>query len=63
MLHLGYEIWIEDESGDRIPEFGFQNEGEDGRTVACYIPSESGKVSSPMPPLYICPAPRVLCAT
>ena len=63
MLHLGYEIWIEDESGDRIPEFGFQNEGEDGRTVACYIPSESGKVSSPMPPLYICPASKVRCAT
>lgn len=44
MLHLGYEVWVEDEGGRRIPEYKVQTEGEDGKTIAAYIPSESGKV-------------------
>ena len=46
MLHLGYEVWVEDEGGRRIPEYKVQTEGEDGTTIAAYIPSESGKVCS-----------------
>ncbi|KAI0631244.1 hypothetical protein C8Q77DRAFT_195635 [Trametes polyzona] len=45
MLHRGYEIWISDSEGQRIPEYPMETEGTDEKTVACHIPSESGKVS------------------
>ncbi|EJF59728.1 hypothetical protein DICSQDRAFT_128064 [Dichomitus squalens LYAD-421 SS1] len=43
MLHIGYEVWISDGQKERIPEYDVKYEGEDGKTIACYIPSESGK--------------------
>ncbi|KAI0327537.1 hypothetical protein GY45DRAFT_1308407 [Cubamyces sp. BRFM 1775] len=43
MLHRGYDIWIADEEGRRMPEYKMEAEGSSGKTVACYIPSESGK--------------------
>ncbi|KAI0828670.1 hypothetical protein BC628DRAFT_1417659 [Trametes gibbosa] len=45
MLHKGYEVWVSDAESRRIPEYKMEMEGTNGRTVACYIPSESGKVS------------------
>lgn len=45
MLHRGYDVWISDADGRRIPEYDMEIEGAEGKTVACYIPSESGKVS------------------
>ena len=30
--------------GRRLPEYSMQVEGEDGKTVACFIPSEADKV-------------------
>lgn len=46
MLHRGYDVWISDADDCRIPEYNMEVEGADGKTVACYIPSESGKVSN-----------------
>ncbi|KAL1948998.1 hypothetical protein VTO73DRAFT_10804 [Trametes versicolor] len=43
MLHRGYDVWISDADDCRIPEYNMEVEGADGKTVACYIPSESGK--------------------
>ena len=44
-MHLnGYEVWITCD-GEPLPEYQAQVEG-DGKTVACFIPSESGKASS-----------------
>ncbi|CDO74584.1 hypothetical protein BN946_scf184583.g11 [Trametes cinnabarina] len=43
MIHCGYDIWIGDSDGRRLPEYNMQIEGDDGKTAACYIPSESGK--------------------
>ncbi|KAL1949005.1 hypothetical protein VTO73DRAFT_10811 [Trametes versicolor] len=44
MLHRGYEAWIADAQGRRFVEYGTRVEGSDaGRTVTCFIPSESGK--------------------
>ncbi|KAI0659682.1 hypothetical protein C8Q70DRAFT_980345 [Cubamyces menziesii] len=43
MLHRGYDIWITDDEGRRMPEYKMEVEGHNGKTVACYIPSESGK--------------------
>ncbi|OJT08837.1 hypothetical protein TRAPUB_264 [Trametes pubescens] len=43
MLHRGYDVWISDADGRRIPEYNMEVEGAEGKTVACYIPSESGK--------------------
>ena len=45
MLLKGYEVWITCE-GENLPEYGVAPEGDDGKTLACFIPSESGKVSS-----------------
>lgn len=46
MFHRDYDVWISDVDGRRIPEYNMQLEGADGlKTVTCYIPSESGKVS------------------
>lgn len=42
MLHKGYEVWITCE-GENLPEYGATLEGDDGKTSACFIPSESGK--------------------
>lgn len=39
----GYEVWVICED-KRLPEFGIQAEGSDGKTLVCYVPSESGKV-------------------
>ena len=44
MLHRGYDIWITDDEGRRMPEYKMEVEGHNGKTVACYTPSESGKV-------------------
>ena len=44
MLHLGYEVWIEDERKNRIAEYSVHMESEGGTTITCYIPSESGRV-------------------
>ncbi len=46
MLHKGYEVWITCE-GENLPEYGATLEGDDGKTSACFIPSESGKASVP----------------
>ncbi|KAI9065274.1 hypothetical protein FKP32DRAFT_511700 [Trametes sanguinea] len=43
MLHGGYEIWISDSDGQRLPEYNIELEGDDRKTTACFIPSESGK--------------------
>ncbi|KAI0763443.1 hypothetical protein BD413DRAFT_616321 [Trametes elegans] len=43
MLHRGFEIWISDSGGQRLPEFGVELEGNDQKTMACCIPSERGK--------------------
>lgn len=46
MLHRGYEAWIADAQGMRFVEYGTRVDGSDaGRTVTCFIPSESGKVN------------------
>nr|VWO95331.1 Uncharacterized protein [Ganoderma boninense] len=42
MLHKGYEVWITCE-GEDLPEYGATPEGVDGKTLACFIPSQSGK--------------------
>ena len=44
MIYQGYEVWIEGENRNRIQEYNVQVEGDDRKTIACYIPSESGKV-------------------
>ncbi|KAM5537627.1 hypothetical protein V8D89_008705 [Ganoderma adspersum] len=44
MLHFGYEVWIADSQKERLPEYDIKLDGEDGETIVCYIPSESGKV-------------------
>ncbi|RDX49743.1 hypothetical protein OH76DRAFT_1403328 [Lentinus brumalis] len=41
MLLHGYEVWITCD-GEPLPEYQTEVEG-DGKTVACFIPSESGK--------------------
>ena len=46
MFHKGYEAWITCE-GEHLPEYGATPEGNDGKTFACFIPSESGKASGP----------------
>ncbi len=38
------EVWITCE-GQRLPEYDTQPEGDDGKTFACFIPSDAGKVS------------------
>ncbi|KAH9852262.1 hypothetical protein C2E23DRAFT_730937 [Lenzites betulinus] len=43
MLHKGHDVWISDADGRRINEYNMETEGTGGTTVACYIPSESGK--------------------
>ncbi|KAI9065273.1 hypothetical protein FKP32DRAFT_1590758 [Trametes sanguinea] len=43
MLHHGYDIWISDSDGQRLPEHAMRIEGDDGKTAGCFIPSESGK--------------------
>ncbi|KAL7277241.1 hypothetical protein ACG7TL_009094 [Trametes sanguinea] len=43
MLHRGYEMWISDSDGRRLPEYKLQIEGDDGKTAGCFIPSESGR--------------------
>ena len=45
MLHFGYEVWIRDNRKKSLPEYDIQLKGKDGKTVVCYIPSESGEVS------------------
>ncbi|KAM5537623.1 hypothetical protein V8D89_008701 [Ganoderma adspersum] len=42
MLHKGYEVWITCEE-EKLPEYGATLEGNDEKTSACFIPSESGK--------------------
>ncbi|KAI1783241.1 hypothetical protein LXA43DRAFT_1047381 [Ganoderma leucocontextum] len=42
MLHKGYEAWITCE-GENLPEHGATLEGNDGKSFACFIPSENGK--------------------
>ncbi|KAI0716743.1 hypothetical protein C8Q76DRAFT_416341 [Earliella scabrosa] len=42
MLHRGYEVWIADSQQQPLPEYDIQVDG-DGKTITCYIPSESGK--------------------
>ena len=42
MLRQGYEVWVSCD-GERLPEFSVRIK-DDGRTVECCIPSESGKV-------------------
>ncbi|KAI0754338.1 hypothetical protein C8Q80DRAFT_362391 [Daedaleopsis nitida] len=37
----GYEVWISCD-GSALPEYQVRNEG-DGKTVTCFVPSESGK--------------------
>lgn len=45
MLHRGYEVWITCE--DKVlPEYQPTVEGDDGKMIACYIPSEAGKVGN-----------------
>ena len=44
MQFKGYEVWISC-GGNPLPEYCIQPEGQDGKTVACFIPSESGQVS------------------
>ena len=46
MFHKGYEAWITCE-WENLPEYGATPEGNDGKTFACFIPSESGKASAP----------------
>ncbi|KAI0702805.1 hypothetical protein C8T65DRAFT_831091 [Cerioporus squamosus] len=41
MLLNGHEVWITCD-GESLPEYQVQVEG-DGKTVACFVPSESGK--------------------
>ncbi|KAI0355969.1 hypothetical protein OH77DRAFT_1503904 [Trametes cingulata] len=43
MINRGYDVWISDRDGQRIGEYNVELEGNDGKTMACYIPSESRK--------------------
>ncbi|KAH9899204.1 hypothetical protein C8Q73DRAFT_724150 [Cubamyces lactineus] len=43
MLYRGYDVWITDDNDQRMPEYKMEAEGNSGKAVACYIPSESGK--------------------
>ena len=47
MLNKSYEVWISSD-GKPLPEYATQPEGGDGKTIACFIPSERGKVRSCM---------------
>lgn len=49
MLHRGYEAWIADADKERFVEYDTRVDGGDatGRTITCFIPSESGKVNVP----------------
>ena len=42
----GYEVQVTCDNTP-LPEYNVQLEGDDGKTVACYIPSECGKVRFP----------------
>ncbi|KAI0760369.1 hypothetical protein C8Q74DRAFT_222833 [Fomes fomentarius] len=42
MLHGGYEVWIADSRKQPLPEYGVEL-GGDGKTITCYIPSQSGQ--------------------
>ncbi len=39
----GYEVWISC-NGKPLAEYCVQPEGSDGKTIACFVPSECGKV-------------------
>ncbi|KAI0370546.1 hypothetical protein BV20DRAFT_1018689 [Pilatotrama ljubarskyi] len=43
MINRGYDVWISDGNGQPLPEFNMERVGNDGKTMACYLPSESGK--------------------
>ena len=43
MHHKSYEVWISCD-GEPLPEYRTQPEGDDGKTITCFIPSERGKV-------------------
>ena len=43
MHHKGYDVWVTCD-GEQLPEYQTKVEGDQGKNVACYIPSESGKV-------------------
>ncbi|KAH9937758.1 uncharacterized protein BXZ73DRAFT_44739 [Epithele typhae] len=45
MIHKLYEVWITCD-GKPLPEYSVLPQGPDGRLATCYIPSESGKVST-----------------
>ena len=42
MHHKNYDVWISCDD-EPLPEFSIQAEGDDGKTLACFIPSERGK--------------------
>ncbi|KAI0716754.1 hypothetical protein C8Q76DRAFT_616324 [Earliella scabrosa] len=42
MHHKGYDVWVTCD-GEQLPEYQTKVEGDQGKNVACYIPSESGK--------------------
>lgn len=44
MLHGGYEVWIADSRKQPLPEYSVEF-GDGGKTITCYIPSQSGEVS------------------
>ena len=44
MFLKGYEVWISSDER-RLSEYCVQREGSDGKTIACFIPSEADKVS------------------
>ena len=47
-MHLkGYQVWISCD-GRPLPEYKVERKGDDGKTITCYIPSESGKVRYPV---------------
>lgn len=39
------EVWISCEDKP-LPEYGTQMEGDSGKHISCFIPSEAGKVSN-----------------
>lgn len=44
MRHRGYEVWVTSD-GEPLAEYQSKVEGEDGKNMACFTPSESGKAS------------------
>ena len=40
----GFEVYIKSE-GERLEEYAEQIEDDDEKTISCWIPSETGKVS------------------